>query len=118
MSVTSCPSRISVRARFDPTFPPPAMRTYIRLAQSPFAGAHCLGQGLDRARGRADDVEAARGVELGARMVEDADDDRGDGELLLRHLADDDVRVVAVGRDDNGVGIFDAGIPQELEIHS
>ena len=33
---------------------------------------------------------------------------RADAELLLRHLADHDVRVVAVGRDDDGVGILDA----------
>ena len=29
ISVTSWPARISVRARFEPTFPPPAIRRYI-----------------------------------------------------------------------------------------
>ena len=40
-----------------------------------------------------------------------------DVELLLRHLADHDVRVVAVGRDDDGVGVLDAGLAQERDVH-
>ena len=44
------------------------------------------------------------GEELGARGVEHADDDAADAEVLLGDLADHDVRVVAVRRDDDRVG--------------
>ena len=40
-----------------------------------------------------------------------------DLELLLRHLADHDVRVVAVGRDDDGVGVLDPRPLQQLDVH-
>ena len=49
ISVTSCPLRISVRARFEPTLPPPAIRTYISAA--PLRRPHGLGDGL-RSRSR------------------------------------------------------------------
>ena len=61
--------------------------------------------------------EAAGLEELGARRVEDADDHRADVELLLRHLADHDVRVVAVGGDDDGVGVLDPRPSQQLDVH-
>src|SRR6266487_2792391 len=62
------------------------------------AGAHRLGEDVDRSLRRADRAQAARGVKIGPGRVEHADDDAVDVEALLGHLADDDVRVVAVGR--------------------
>src|SRR5262249_5688836 len=103
-----------VRARLEPTLPPPAIRTYMRLAERALVRADGRGDGLDRARGRAHDVEPARGVEVGARRVEHADDDRRHVEELLCDLSDHDVRVVAVGGDDDGVGVLDPGGPQKL----
>ena len=92
---------------FDPTLPPPATTTYIRTLLPVAAWptrtvsrsteiAVCVGQTV---------LHASAGVELGARRVEDADDDGADPVSLLEHLADDDVRVVAVGRDDGRVGV-------------
>ena len=64
ISVTSWPARSSDRVRFAPTLPPPAIRTYIRRATSP-ARTALTSVSIAR-RGRADDVQAALGVELGA----------------------------------------------------
>src|SRR6478609_2990053 len=88
ISVTSWPSRISARARLDPTLPAPAMRRYTgrTLGQCAFDGAHGVREHLDRALRRADDIEAARLEEVRAAGVEDADDDRAHGEVLLGHL--------------------------------
>src|SRR5262245_32029718 len=118
ISVTSWPARISDRARFEPTLPPPAMRMYMPLAEGPFGGADGVGEGGDRARRRADHVQPTGRVEVGPCRVEHPDDDGRHGELLLGHLPDDDVRVVAVGRDDDGVGVLDAGVPQQLDVHA
>ena len=65
-----------------------------------------------------DRVEAALLVELRAGGIEHAHDHAADVEALLRDLADDDVRVVAVGCDHDGVGILDAGLAQELGVHA
>ena len=58
------------------------------------------------------------GVELRARRVEHADDDRRHLEVLLRGLRDHEVRVVAVGRDDDGVGLLDPRLAEQLEVHA
>src|SRR5205807_7186437 len=63
-------------------------------------------------------AQAARVVEVGARRIEDASDDALDVEALLGHLRDDDVRVVAVGRGDDRVGLFDAGLAEEVDVHA
>ena len=57
-------------------------------------------------------------VELGASRVEQPDDDAVDPEALLDDLADDDVRVVAVGGDDDGVGVLDPGAAQDGRVHA
>ena len=63
-------------------------------------------------------AQAALGVEVGAGRVEHADDDAADPEALLRDLADHDVRVVAVGRDDDGVGVLDPGRARSVGVHA
>ena len=75
-------------------------------------------QRLDRADVGQTIAQAARRVELGARRVEHAHDHRRHLELLLGHLGDHDVRVVAVGRDDDRVGLLDPGLAQELDVHA
>ena len=69
-------------------------------------------------RRRADDAHAPRRVELRARRIEDANDHRRHLELLLGRLGDHEVRVVAVGRDHDGVGLLDPRLAQELEVHA
>src|SRR5436190_11917732 len=127
MSVTSWSRRSSVRARFAPTFPPPAMTLYIRpsgslggdaLARRDAAGAHRLGQNRDRRRGRAYGPQPAGRVELRTRRVEDPDHHAVDVEALLRDLPDDEVRVVAVRRDDGRIRLVDAGFAKNGEIHA
>src|SRR5439155_1714644 len=56
-------------------------------------------------------------VELRARRVEDADDGTVDAEALLRELADDDVRIVAVGGDDDGVRVVDPRLAEDVGVH-
>ena len=46
------------------------------------------------------------------------DDDAVDLEALLRDLADDDVRVVAVGGGDDGIGVLDARLAQQVGVHA
>ena len=58
------------------------------------------------------------GVEVRARGIEDPDDGAVDPEPLLRHLADDDVRVVAVGDDDDRVRVLDPRFAQEIGVHA
>ena len=65
---------------------------------------------LDRGRRRADDAQPLRRVELRARRIEHADDHRRHLEVLLRRLGDHEVRVVAVGRDDDSVRLLDPGL--------
>ena len=60
--------------------------------------------------------EAEGRVELGARRVEDANDRALDAEALLRDLADHEVRVVAVGRDDDRVGILDSRFVEDVDV--
>src|SRR3954468_12824093 len=119
ISVTSCPDRSRILARFAPTLPPPQTRMYtLRLHLRGFAGADGFDQCVDRRRGRADRVQAALLVERGARGIEHAHDDAWVREALLRDLADHEVRVVAVGGHDDGLGVIDAGRAQDVDVHA
>jgi hypothetical protein len=62
-------------------------------------------------------VKAEVGVKLRARRVEDSDDHGWDLEALRSELADDEVRVVAVRRNDDRVGLLDPGLTQDLHVH-
>ena len=121
ISVTSWSARRSRRARFAPTLPPPQIRTYISRPR-PVCGtsqARTASVDLgDRRLRRAHDPQPALAVEHGARRVEQAHDDALVGEALLRDLADDDVRVVAVGRDDDRVRVLDAGGAKHVDVHA
>src|SRR5262249_22327633 len=77
-----------------------------------------LEQPIDGDAGRADRLEPALLVEARAGGVEDTHHDAPDVEALLRDLADDDVRVVAVGRNDDGVRLLNAGVAQEVGVHA
>ena len=55
-------------------------------------------------------------VELGTRWVENAHDRALDPEALLRDLPDDEVRVVAVGGDDDRVGLLDPGLAEDVDV--
>src|SRR5437763_9135247 len=140
MMVASWPLRSSVRITFAPALPPPAIRTYMSapagsaggrrrvlpvgaldgclLALGNRARSHRVAERVDRGRRRADRAQPARVVELGARRVEDPDDRAVDAESLLGDLADDQVRVVAIGGDDDRVGVFDAGLAQDGRVHA
>ncbi len=89
-----------------------------RLRRRDRARPRGVHQAVDGDARRAHGVEAALRVELRARRVEHAHDDAAHVEALLRDLADDDVRVVAVGGDDDGVGVLDAGLAQEVGVHA
>src|SRR5918995_5157215 len=121
---TSWPPRRSVRARFEPTFPPPATRTNIALAgpgrrlRANRARLDGLGEDVDRTRCRAHDAQPEGRVELGARWIKDADHGAVDAKALLCDLADDDVGVVAVRGHDDCVRLFDAGVTENLHVHS
>src|SRR5207248_6306468 len=65
---------------------------------------------------RAHDAQPARAVEVGARRVEDADDDTADVEALLGDLANEDVRVVTVGGCDDRVGVLDSGLAEHVDV--
>src|SRR5512133_2703174 len=98
------------------------MRTYTplvgyRLPRLDLAGARRLEQVVDRSLRRRDRPETELGVEVRARRVEDPDDDALVVETLHRHLRDHDVRVVAVGRDDDGVRVLDTGLAQDVDVH-
>ena len=122
-SVTSWPISSSEAATFDPTLPPPATTMYIRPA--PCAGragarlgcTHGVDEERDRRLGGAHRAQAEPREELGAPRVEHADDDALDAVALLDHLADHDVGVVAVRRDDRGVGGLDAGLHEDIHLH-
>src|SRR5581483_4218854 len=126
ISVTSCPMSSSERVTFLPTLPPPAMITYTasprgrhgRLEGAGVAGAHGVGEDGDRRLGGTDRAQAALAVEVGAQRVEHAHDHAVDAEALLQHLADDDVRVVAVGGDDRRVRLLDAGLAEHVAVHA
>src|SRR5581483_8937708 len=125
--VTSWPWLSRLRVRFAPTFPPPATMRYTALAcpdrvdgRAPrrhLARADGLGEDVDRGRGRADCTQASGGVELGAGGVEHPDDDAVDAVAFLRDLGDDEVRVVAVRRDDDRVRRGDPGLLQHGLVH-
>src|SRR4051812_42758678 len=117
--VTSWPFRSRARPRLEPTLPPPAIRRYIvrGSGERVLDRAYRVRERLDRALRGTDDVEAPRLEELGPGGVEDPHDHGPDVEPLLRHLADDDVRVVAVGRDHDRVGVLDACLAEQREVH-
>ena len=74
----------------------------------------------DRDRGlrRADGLQPALRVELGARRVEHAHDDGADPVALLEHLPDDDVRVVAVGGDHGSFDLCGPRLVEHGRVHS
>ena len=101
--------------------PPPQIRTYI--SRPP----RCCGTSQARTASSSTSIAVSVGqtmrsprcaVELGARRVEQAHDDALVVEALLRHLADDDVRVVAVGGDDDGVRVLDARGAEHVDVHA
>src|SRR4051812_23085826 len=112
ITVSSLPLSISSRARFQPTFPAPTTTTYM--------GLHGLQHGLlelgYRDLRRADRAEPLLLVPRGARRVEHPHHHVLDAEALLRDLRDHEVRVVAVGGRDEGVGAVDAGLDQRVDL--
>src|SRR3954447_17808104 len=106
MTVTSLPLAMSSRARFQPTLPAPAMTTY--------TDSHSQGalEHLDGEARRADRVQPLLGVPLGPRRVHHAHDDVRHLIALGRQLRDGEVRVVAVGRGDEHLGLLDARLAQ------
>src|SRR3990172_11679381 len=125
-SVTSWPMPRSERVTFAPTLPPPATITYIGpdlrgtggLQRANIARAHRVGDDGDRRLRWTDRAEAALRVEVGPGRVEHAHDDAPDPVALLRDLADQHIRVVTVGRDDDGVGVLDARAPEDAGVHA
>src|SRR5438034_368447 len=99
------------------------MRTYTRLrrgdrlARWDLAGARGFHQLADCRLRRTDRAQTECLVEVGARRVEDADDDALVVEALHRHLGDHEVRVVTVRGDDDGVGVLDARLAQDVDAH-
>ena len=111
MTVTSLPLAMSSRARFHPTFPAPAMTTY--TARPPRARAR-----TSRSRSSSDRcVKALLGVPLCPRGVHDTTDHPAP-RMLARDLRDGEVRVVAVGRGDEVVGLLDAGLAQRVDLQA
>src|SRR3954467_6751461 len=111
MTVTSWRLVMSSRARFQPTLPAPAMTTYMGLHLLERALEH-----LDRVARRADRVQALFGVPLRARGIHHTHDDTRHLVVLRRDLADRQVRVVAVGRGDEHVGLLDAGLAEGVDL--
>ena len=110
-----------------PTLPAPTTITYIPspigAATLGVAGRCAAGRAadlglehVDRDPGRADRVQPLLLVPLGPQRVEDPRDDDRHVEPALRDLGDDDVRVVAVGRGDEGVGALDPGRLQRIDL--
>src|SRR3989442_4564813 len=128
ISVTSCPMSTSERATFFPTFPPPAMIAYTRfspclcragrLERAHVARAHRVRQHGDRSLRRADGAQAAPRVEVRAQRIEHPYDGAADAVALLQHLPDDDIRVVAVGGNDSGIRLRDAGAAKDVTVHA
>ena len=82
------------------------------------AGADGLGQGRDRRLGRADGAEARAWRRTSARRgSRTRDDDAPEAVAPLHDLADHDVRVVAVRRDDGGVRVGDPRPLEDLGVH-
>src|SRR3954469_5614759 len=116
MRVISSPLSMSSRARFQPTLPPPTMRTYIAAAALAGLQVEGLAEHVDRVlRGR-DRLEPLLAVPGRARRVHDAAQDAADVEAPLGDLADDDVRVVAVGGRDEALGAVDARLEQRVDL--
>src|SRR5919205_1651828 len=111
MTVTSWRLLISSRARFQPTFPAPAITTYMPLHLFQRSLEH-----LDGVARRADRVQALLGVPLGARRVHDAADHARHLVVLAGDLRDRQVRVVAVGGGDEHVGLLDARLAQRIDL--
>src|SRR6185437_6232284 len=88
------------------------------LACRDLAGARGVQQLADRGLRRADRTQAERAVEVGPSRIEDAHDDTLVVEPLHRHLGDDEVRVVAVGGDDDCIGVFDTRLAQDVDVHA
>src|SRR3954447_21950970 len=116
MSVTSLPLEMSSRARFHPTFPPPAMMTYTAL---PPLGDRAEGrrEHLDGVLRRADRVQPLLLVPGGARRVHDAHDHAVDLVVALGDLRDGEVRVVAVGRGDEDLRLLHARLDERVDLH-
>src|SRR3954454_7234141 len=116
MSVTSLPLEMSSRARFHPTFPPPAMMTYTAL---PPLGDRAEGrrEHLDGVLRRADRVQPLLLVPGGASRVHDAHDDAVDLVVALGDLRDGEVCVVAVGRGDEDLRLLHARLDERVDLH-
>src|SRR4051794_28645877 len=119
MSVTSLPFAMSSRARFHPTFPPPAMMTYT-VSLLPRLGDRAQGRGehLDGVLRRADRVQALLLVPGRAGRVHDPDDHVVDLVVALGDLRDRQVGVVAVGGGDEDVGLLDPRLLQRVDLHA
>src|SRR5690349_557727 len=113
MTVTSWRLLMSSRARFHPTLPAPAMTTYMGSDLLERALEH-----LDRVARRADGVQALLGVPLGPRGVHHAADHARHLVVLARDLRDRQVRVVAVGRGDEDVGLLDPRLAQRVDLQA
>src|SRR6476660_2212053 len=98
---------MSSRARFQPTLPAPAMITYT-------TGSACRDHGLfqhvDRDGRGTDRLEALLAVPVRAPRVQDAHDHVVDAVAPARDLRHHEAGVVAVGADDEAVGLGDAGL--------
>src|SRR6185503_4159540 len=116
-SVTSWPTLSSATARFEPTLPPPAIRTYMR-SHPPRGGADRLGHDVDRPRRRAHRLQPLGQVERRAGWVEHAADDTRAAKPVLRDLGDHDVGVVTVGRDHRRVGFADPRLDQHVDVEA
>src|SRR5947199_5643486 len=104
--VTSWPFSISSRARFQPTFPAPAMITY--TAASSCQGGHRVLEHVDRHGRGTDRRQPLLAVPLGASGIEHAHDHALDAVAPARDLGDHQVRVVAVGADEDDLRLGDA----------
>src|SRR5436190_4866077 len=114
ISVTSRSLAISSRARFHPTFPAPAMITYIcRLLRS--GCEDDLSGFVDGVLGGTDRQQALPGVPGGARGVGDADNHLGYVESALGDLRDHQVGVVSAGGGHEHVGVLDPRRDQPVE---
>src|SRR3954465_8597275 len=112
MTVTSWRLLISSRARVPPTLPAPAMTTYMRCLHL-FQGAL---EHLDRVARRADRVQALLRVPLRPRRVHHTADHARHLVVLARDLRDRQVRVVAVRRCDEDVGLLDARFAERVDL--
>src|ERR1039458_2363344 len=115
MSVTSRSLAISSRARFHPTFPAPAMITYI-CSELPSGREHDLLGLIDGVLRWTDRVQALLGVPGGAGRIGHPHHDPGNVEAPLGELGDDEIGVVTPGGGHEHVGVVDAGSPETIEL--